>query len=502
MIAALIISTACDKRGGEGAIYSSILAQWTQAEGTPSSVTDKYIAVVPSDCSPEVYCAAEDLCRKIEENTGAYSELFYEHEKYKAGKDSLELIIGNCTRSRGLLKNYRSKDFGYFLNEGVVYIAGKSEEAVLSAISKFKEDIAVYADPEFFLNDSAAYFYRAQYDIGRVELNGFELCDYSIVYPKGDSDAYNVALGLSDGIAERTGYCLLVVSDREAEKSALTISVGDTTLVENALLCAENETRISPHPTGISLTAGNRFGMEAVADDFLSRLLGEGGADVTVDIPSDISYTFDIAELKVMQFSPETPILSRTEIISIYSAIYYGAPDLVRISGISEGSAGYIAANLGSSYTLVNIYEGEAGVYHLYKNSSVSLGTREGCGDTWCSARLIYSVSGIELDCWEIFAADSQDTYSAISAAEYCNDKIRASERACALIGCGFSLDRSSDFYKHLDILGRESLISSADGSVTYLYVCGAAYDVADGSHQRLEDFCECVEFTLELYKK
>lgn len=499
----LLLSSCAQNKDNGDDIYSSLLSLWTQAEEEPEPNIEKYIAVIPSDCSAEVYNAARELCDKIAENTSAEVKLFYEHEEYKAGNKSCEIIIGNSRRSEKTLKRYKSEDFGYFSEDGVVYIGGQSDTAVLSAIAKFREDVVVYADPEFFINDTTSYFYRAEYDIDKIILNGFELCDYNIVYPKDDSVGCALATEFSKMITEKTGYCLSLKNDKEAQDQALSICIGDTALHTDPTPCEMTDFEIAPYSTGISLFAGNRYGMKTAIEKLSSLLLNKDqSGNVTAEISSVISDEFRCAELNIKQISPSSLQLEREEIVDIHNAICTENTDIVKICGISAESALRISQNLGGGYSMLEIFAGENGIYYFYKNSRVSIKETE-IGEK--DADLVYVVSDIEfeLEFIELFATDPKDTTAAVGAAERCNDIINGSDKGCIVIGSAFRDVADIAFNSTVDKAGRVSALdgSNGDRSDPYFYICGDSFEVSEYSGVTPESFGENIDITLEIYK-
>ena len=136
----------------------------------PLPETDRFIIVLPSDCSGAVYDASKARADKIEKNTSAETLLIYEHQNADIQNDDMLILIGKTSyaESQIFIHDFRSDDFGYTYSNKTVVIGGRSEKALLSAIEKFYNDIVLYADSELFISNGAKYIFRAEYDIERI----------------------------------------------------------------------------------------------------------------------------------------------------------------------------------------------------------------------------------------------------------------------------------------------------------------------------------------------
>ena len=494
---------SCSK-GDNAAIYDSILSQWTQEDGEQMSPTseksnrmiEKYIIVLAPECSGEISESAAVLGEAIAELTGAEAELVYSYEKYSLNKSTREIIIGVSSKSESELQKYKLLDYGYFSKDGTIYIGGRTDETTLSAIAKFKEDVVDSSKLEKIADEELNYFCGTEYDIDRVMLNGFELCDYTIVYPRGDASAESAANDLYRAILEKTGYCLPVKTDKAAEKEARAISIGATSLFQEISPCDENEFKISPYSTGVALLYSNEYGKRMALDRFLLLLLSkDDNRNAIFDINSEISQKFICEELSINCFYTSEPALRRGAIVDIYSTINSKSTDIVKIDGISKTSAEYILANLGDAYGSIQLGTDDIGTYHFYKKSRLAVNaedidTAEGLG----FFRIVYTSleSNIEFCFAELQRGEE-------SVAAVCDDVIDSVEYGRWFINLPYTSGESDDF----DFNGTAEIINSADGEDANSYLCALGND---GYMKHISDvvsksFGDSFEIILEIYE-
>ena len=76
------------------------------------------------------------------------------------------------------LKGFRVKDIGYKYRDKTVCIGAITEDALLSALELFFDDVAVYSDKEFFMNNGTEKLIKGEYSVGEIKLNGFSLSPF------------------------------------------------------------------------------------------------------------------------------------------------------------------------------------------------------------------------------------------------------------------------------------------------------------------------------------
>lgn len=502
LVSVAVVFFSCKyEDNNNGDTYNSILSQWRDSEQSSGVIEksnqniDKYIVVISSEYSGEVYDSAIELCELITEKTNIEVKLVYSHEKYSATKNSREIIIGVSSKSEAVLSEYKLMDYGYFSNDGVIYIGGRTDETILSAITKFKQDVVDSSQLDVFIEENLNCFYTSEYDIDKVILNGFELCDYTIVYPKGDASAEKTVNELYRVICERTGYCLSVKNDKEVAEQTRAISVGDTSLCDGIATCDENEFRITSYHVGVSLTYSGEYAMKMGLNRLLSLLLDKDTeGDVVVDISSEISQKFISEKLLTDSFYLTDPILAYHEILEIYNTIYNENADIVRIVGISKKSADYISANLGEKYAFIHSGTDDVGTYHFYKKSKFTADTEYlDTNDNSNILKVAYTSlgSGIDFYLLEGDCASLVDSF---------DDIMGVAEHGRFFVNIPISND---EIYEELDLNGEAGIISLGDSEASTSYVYASGYDCSVKSSSELlsKNFCDGFGFVLEIYK-
>ncbi len=332
---------------------------------------DTLFIVLPADASGNIYDATVSLAQKIEENTLADTSIVYDYEKIQPKSDDMLILVGKTAydESQRFLRDFRKDDFGYTYSDRTVLICGVCEGSILSAIEKFREDVVLYADSELFISEGTEYIFRADYNIKRITLNGYQLCDYSLVYPNGNTDAFAVASYFRGIVAENTGYYLDIKSDSQISKNARAICVGktklDTTVSEDI---GKGESRISEYPSGISLISYNSYTAKLALDSFLDTLCAtDASAVADVKISSSQS-TVIFDEVTITDVSPSA--LSLDILTNTASAIRDNSPSCIRISDTFKADANSLLLLLESNYSVLSLGESTGEQTHYIYDTS------------------------------------------------------------------------------------------------------------------------------------
>ncbi len=333
-----------------------------------------YRVVIPSDCSPKLYSAAELLCSNIREATDSKTELIYDFEDTTNNTGVCEIIIGDTERPESLrfLKGFRIADFGYRCFGDTIVLGGLRDDCSLSAIEKFTEDVVVYADKEYFCADGKEYIYRADYEIENITLNGFEICDYLLVYPNDDIKAYLAALALRDGFAEKTGYHLKVESDAEISNGRKAICVGPTRLCSaDKIDCTAREAYILPYASGVAIAYDGDYGMRCALEHLFYDLLtpSDGEKSSKLDIFEILTVSIDTDSISIMSMYAEKSSYSTLEMNEMYGRVLDEYPDIIQLYDFPELFIEYLEKSFNGAYAKLKLGDG---VYHFYKNSEFS----------------------------------------------------------------------------------------------------------------------------------
>lgn len=495
--AVLLFSLSSCGSGNDDGLYDYIFSEIEDELSSADTAYLCYRVIVASDCTAEVYAAAEKLCSDISDSTGQTTELLYDTDDSDADDTVCEILIGNTERaeSQSFLKKYRVKDFGYLRRGSVVLVGGLTSEATLSAIRSFTENIVVYADGEYFMGDGASFSYKGEYPIEKIVLRGFELCDYTLVYGDDDRSAYLEAERVREALAERSGYYLQIKSDAECSDKTRAICIGKTDINHSdGIICALNEAYILPYSTGISLLYANSYGMEYASDILLDVLCSadeSGVADITIDRLQ--TFTFETCGFSMMSFRTDSAEYSMQDVLDIFERIDEENPEIVRLYGFSESFAEYIAESADGKYQTLTICDG---IYHLYSHAAYTADiadeTTFGGGSVF---KTVYTnkADGISFELLEIFSDDPSDVGAAALAAAAADRMASDSECGTIIIASPFLGSADTVFSASLDRADRLSdlLDEPETDSETWIFMAGNAFDVKE---------CEVYSDTFALY--
>ena len=327
-----------------------------------------YAVVVPSKASFALYESAEYIVEKLSENTGAYAECFYAHEDISKGNDVCRILIGDVgfEDMSKYLKGFRSEDIGYKYHNKTVYIGGITEESLLRAVQKFTDDIVVYADRGFFMNEDTEFFLGGEYEVGQIKLDGFSLGEYTLVYPKGNDELRTVANDFRNKIFSSSGYLLSVCSDSELRSESHVILLGDCDVFKDYRVQSEpNIVKIVGFDAGLMVVSDIHIPIRMALDALAAELYDKGAtgyAGLIVDDPIEIA--FEITDVSVLSFCPTSYDISHSTMTSIAEKIMESYPDVIRLERVSADSVQSLIYNFADKYELISLSNN---TYHMIR---------------------------------------------------------------------------------------------------------------------------------------
>lgn len=334
-----------------------------------------YAVVVPSKASFALYEAAECIADKLSENTGAYSECFYAHEDISKGNDVCRILIGDVgfEDMSKYLKGFRSEDIGYKYHNKTVYIGGITETSLLSAIAKFTDDIVVYADRGFFMNEDTEVFLGGEYEVGQIKLDGFSLGEYTLVYPKGNDRLRVIANDFRDEIFSSSGYLLSVCSDSELRSESRVILLGDCDVFKEYRVKSEpNIAKIVGFDAGLMVVSDIHIPIRMALDALAAELYDKGDtgyAGLIIDYPIEIA--FGTTDVSVLSFCPDSYEISHSTMTSIAEKIMESYPDVIRLERVSADSVQSLIYNFADKYELISLSNN---TYHMIRKDKYEYG--------------------------------------------------------------------------------------------------------------------------------
>ncbi len=451
-LVSLFLLTSCSDT--DNSSYGELLDRIQEELDEGERDFERYIAVVPADASAKVYGAVEDMARKIGRNTETETLVVYDYEKISVSDGDCEILIGDTLReeSQIFLRGYRADDYGYRYSDGKIFVGGICESATLRAIEKFTNDVVDYADRELFMSRDKSYFYVGEYPIGRITLNGFEICDYTLLYDSSDTLSYGTAVGFRDKLAERSGYYLRIRDISDAHKSLRAICVGNTERLPSGVAAIEDsEACLFSYSSGVCIAAENRFGYTIAADKLISMLCevgADGASAVTVD--GSLAMSFLSSEFCFFRIFPSVSELSPTQSVAIADKmIEYGA-DFISVYGVSELSAERVRMAAGENFGKILVGgDSRSGAYHIYPSERLSLiGTSNAEGAESGIVFLRYKANETEAEFLiaEVIPTDRGSVSDAGIAAESLAESDIFVDNGAILINSCFNGDADSAF--------------------------------------------------------
>ena len=283
IILLLLLVCSCGKRDTEknelGDLYEAISQYKDMLDAQDSLSEEKsvgevdYVLVIPAGCGADIFDSAAFLSAELSKFVGREVEVVYDCD-FKGKSDRIEILIGDTdrTKSKKFLKGLRADDFGYKYDDGVIVIGAHKESTCAETVHSFMLDVAngkVDMSRPYAIQENIV---RSQYSISGIKLNGFELCEYDIVYP----DTYKLsekvlAEGLREDIAEYSGYYLRVISEKECTESTRAICVGQSDLTDDYSDSIGSYVSVN-EASHIELVSNDALGIYRAVENFLGMI--------------------------------------------------------------------------------------------------------------------------------------------------------------------------------------------------------------------------------------
>ena len=232
-----------------------------------------YRIVLPEDATPELLGEAGRLKEGISAATGVECELVYDYETVTDINDCVEILLGGADRTEvsQTLKGLKRDDYLCRFYGDTLILGGVTHNATISAIERFCTEILPDATSVVLMRAEQSFEYLGEYPLAEVRLSGFELCEYSVLYPKENKNGeLSLAEALCSIISEKSGYALKTVPDTEYIGGKY-ISVGFDG--EN-LFDVHNDTAIiGSKGQNVYLLGADRYSISAAVNKFSELLL-------------------------------------------------------------------------------------------------------------------------------------------------------------------------------------------------------------------------------------
>ncbi len=183
----------------------------------------EYILIRAEKASPVVLGATTSLREAILEKTGVSIAIKEDWVKDVSAipENAKEIVIGNCNRpaSQKLLSEINQRDYAIKYENERIIILGGTDEATAEAVTYFINNYIDSANKKITVQDNLRYYSGYTYFLGNISIDGIDLKQYSIVYPKNGTiyEKY-AAENLAAHILKNTGAKLTINDDSTSEK--------------------------------------------------------------------------------------------------------------------------------------------------------------------------------------------------------------------------------------------------------------------------------------------
>jgi len=219
-----------------------------ETETEAPAFAEHVYVIISSQCSGELSVKAKELAEKIEDKTGVLTSLKYDNELTTVPKNSCEVVVGDTNRlvSKNAMDILKKDEYLCRIDDETVVICGHSDASTLVAVDRFINEILPLSSKYELMPKDMRFQFSAEYEVERMLLNGYDLYDYVLTYPKSNEcGEKKIAIMLRDFINSKSGYFLEVLpSDDAAIKTSRIISLNGKA-EENAVFSKEKEIALS-----------------------------------------------------------------------------------------------------------------------------------------------------------------------------------------------------------------------------------------------------------------
>jgi len=357
---------SCDAEG-DPADSSSTGDETTAVENILKIVeegTAVFSVVYPDEPGAELFARVRELVDTVKQATGATLELKSDFISWSTVRDpeDYEILVGktNYDETARVLSELRACDYAIRAVGNKIVITAHTDDMIRRAVSYFNKNLI---ERNFVAGEDGKisllfeeYVFLGTVPVESLKIDGVELRDFKIVYAASEA-GYDVEAGyFRDLVAERYGYLLEVVSDKDTPVSAHEILIGPTNRVESAEFAGHHAPGLLDFSMGVLsgkfVILGRPYSCKAAAQRFSSKYLHT--KESSVSIPEGVVFSLsqlDKAEvplaegagLRIMtanilaefeSWGGTTPVFERAEIFAAVLKVY--SPDVVGVQEVTD----------------------------------------------------------------------------------------------------------------------------------------------------------------------
>lgn len=363
LLSSLLILSACGGESAEtGAPTEPADNEITTEEQSAQPVKyaggdNEYRIIYPDKASDTVVSAAETLKKAIKSKTGADLEVRPDLIAPKAGyvDSPYEIVVGVTSRPESsVAADLRKNDYIITTSGTKIVIAGGCDKATSSAVNRFISSVLT-KDGEM---SGEPVVFSAEYKCASLKINGKDVSEYTIVYPRNQRSSYQASIDL---ITERIGDLCGAVLKAEAYSDNLpvpAILIGSCANAPAGKTLDVTEYSANSDGENVSVYSVDMFASAAVSA-FIDRYFPKkSSGDLSVAIPAEpeiatIALTEDLApgaDFRIMTsnvlggdtLSTRAPLLC-----GIFSGYL---PDVIGLQECNDSGHSGIIGKLGGLY--------------------------------------------------------------------------------------------------------------------------------------------------------
>jgi endonuclease/exonuclease/phosphatase family metal-dependent hydrolase len=365
MLVLPLLFSSCDAKNDPA--DSSTNDETTVMESTLKIVEDGravFTVVYPDEPGAELYARIRNMVDAIKEATGATLKLKSDFISWNTVRDpeAYEILVGrtNYDETSQVLSELRACDYAIRAVGNKIVITAHTDELIRRAVSYFcknliEGNLVTGEDGKVSLL-LEEYTFLGTVPVESLKIDGIELREYKIVYAASEAGYDTEAKYFRDLVAERYGYVLEVVPDKDTSVSEHEILIGPTNRSESAEFAGRNPAGLFGFSMGVQngkfVICGRPYSCKAAAQRFSSKYLYT--KESSVSIPEGEVFSLsqldktdaplaEGANLRIMtanilaefeSWGGTTPVFERAEIFAALLKVY--SPDVVGVQEVTD----------------------------------------------------------------------------------------------------------------------------------------------------------------------
>lgn len=265
--------------------FVTVTSGGEEESGDSETVSEysKYRVVISRLASGELTSVSRLLVDGIREKTGVYTTISYDDEYKRSADGEWVIFVGNVDIDgvREVIRPMRSGDYICRSFEDKTIIGGKHDEASVTAIERFIEEILPASDAQRLIPEGGGFEYSAEYRVSGLYIQSVSIADFDIVVENNrDTAAQAIAYTLQNKISEVFGYWLDVKHGRDND-------LGKNICIYTDNTCQAGRSELQYVGYNILLRSADSEGLNRAAEGLFELLCSSGtSGELNVTVPS------------------------------------------------------------------------------------------------------------------------------------------------------------------------------------------------------------------------